>query len=160
MIAIKYLQTLTKQLTKQTIYAEQLLQKLALEHEALISSAPESLEKIVEEKQALLKQLESGIATITKSLSEHGFAEDISELDTLLQQLPDNTPLHQQWHKLQVLAQQCKSNNEINGGIVSLKQRHIQQAMDILKGGSSSKNTYDKQGVIDSHSDNGRVTKA
>ncbi len=160
MIAIEHLQTLTKQLTKQISYAEQLLEKLASEHETLISAAPEALDKIVEEKQALLKQLESGMTTITKSLSKHGFAENISELDTLLQQLPKNTPLHRQWYKLQDLAQQCKNKNEVNGGIVSLKQRHIRQAMDILKGSPSSKNTYDKQGAIDSHSDNSRVTKA
>jgi flagellar biosynthesis/type III secretory pathway chaperone len=160
MIAIEHLQVLTKQVTKQISYAEQLLELLASENEVLITNDPQSLDKVVEEKQTLLTQLESGMVTITKSLSKHGFTADIDGFNTLLQQLPNNSPLHRQWHKLQALALQCKNSNEVNGGIVSQRQHHIRQAMDILKGKPSSKNTYDKQGTLDTRSDNNRVTKA
>jgi len=160
MIAIEHLQALTKQVTKQTACAQQLLEKLLSEHDILIAADADSLEKVVEEKQALLKQLESGMTNITQSISEHGFAADFSGINTLLQQLPENTPLHRQWDKLQNLAQQCKQKNEVNGGIVSLKQRHIRQAIDILKGAPPRKNTYDKQGTIDNYLDKNSYTKA
>ena len=160
MITIKNLQALTQLLLKQTSLAQNLLDKLTDEHKVLSSNDTDSLDHIVEEKQALMQQLETGMTTINHALSEQGFSADISGLDSLLQQLPENTPLHRQWHKLQKLAKQCQEKNMVNGGIVSLKQRHIRQALDILTGNQSSKNTYDKQGEVDTHSTKSAYTKA
>ncbi len=160
MITIEHLQALTKQVTKQSDFAQRLLDNLASEHNALLAADADSLDKVVGEKQALLKQLEAGLANITQSISKHGFAADFSGFDALLQQLPENTPLHRQWEQLQELAGKCKQQNELNGGIVSLKQQHIRQALDILKGAPPSKNTYDKQGTIDSYLDKSGYTKA
>ncbi len=160
MITIEHLQALTAQVTTQTTFAQQLLENLASEHDALLAADADSLDKVVGEKQALLKQLETGLANITQSISMHGFAADFSGFDTLLQQLPENTPLHRQWERLQELTGECKQQNEVNGGIVSLKQRHIRQALDILKGAHPGKNTYDKQGTIDNYLDKSSYTKA
>lgn len=160
MITIKNLQALTQLLTKQTSLAQKLLDKLTDEHEVLSSNDSDSLDRVVEQKQVLMQQLETGMTTINHALSEQGFSADISGLDSLLQQLPENTPLHRQWHKLQELAKQCQEKNMVNGGIVCLKQRHIRQALDILTGNQSSKNTYDKQGEVDTRSTKNAYTKA
>jgi flagella synthesis protein FlgN len=160
MITIEQLQVLTKQVTAQSNFAQQLLENMASEHVALLAADADSLDIVIDEKQALLKQLEAGLAAITQSISKHGFAADFSGFDALLQQLPENTPLHRQWERLQELADECKQQNEVNGSIVSLKQRHIRQALDILKGAPPSKNTYDKQGTIDSYLDKNSYTKA
>ncbi|MCF6280867.1 MAG: flagellar protein FlgN [Candidatus Polarisedimenticolaceae bacterium] len=160
MITIENLQALTQLLLKQTSLAQNLLDKLTDEHEVLSLNDSDLLDRIVEHKQALMKQLEAGMTTITHALSEQGYSADISGLDSLLQQLPENTPLHRQWHKLQELAKQCQEKNMVNGGIVSLKQRHIRQALDILTGTQSSKNTYDKQGEVDTRSTKSTYTKA
>ena len=160
MIAIEHLQALTQLLAKQTTSAQQLLNKLQQEHEVLISADTDMLNQIVTQKQTLIQQLESGMTTINQSLSGIGLDADKAGIHSLLQSLPDNTPLHQQWEKLQQLARECQERNEINGGIVTLKQRHVRQAMDILKGGPSNENTYGKAGEVSSSPALNSYTKA
>lgn len=160
MIAIEHLRALTQLLTKQTTYAQQLLEKLQQEHSVLTSNKTEQLDQVVAEKQQLMKQLENSMTQVNTLLIEHKFSANKTGLDSLLQTLPANTPLHRQWEKLQELAITCQENNDINCGIVTLKQRHIRQAIDILKGNPSNETVYDKQGEVGSSSVLNAFTKA
>ena len=160
MIAIEHLQALTELLTEQTIHVQQLLEKLRQEHSVLSSGETERLDQIVTEKKSLILLIDSSMEGVNRLLSEQGFTANKAGLDSLLQTLPDSTPLHRQWEKLQHFVAACQEKSDINSGIVTLKQRHVRQAIDILKGNPSNENIYDKQGEVGSGSTLNSFTKA
>lgn len=157
-------QQLTILLNSELTCLHNLLDTLNQEFEALTSSDIEALEQITPRKNnALAKQAEATISrqNFTTTIVNENIADisgNISEKKTTtsentekgLQQLIANyqnqADLSKTITQLQTLAEQCQTTNRSNGRLISQKQKHTRNALDILRQADSSPSTYSGQG--------------
>jgi len=126
--------------------ARDLLQILGREYQALTHAEADQIKSISVEKQRQMQQLQERLLERDHFLLRQGLAPGKQGTELLLKQTP---PLHDSqslWEELQALAGRLREQNETNGGIVSLGQRHVQQALDLLTGRSSNGDTYGPAG--------------
>ena len=154
------IKTLSHLLQSQAACLKELLKTLKQEHEVLSSGDVDTLLTTTEEKQQLLHKLELHMSGVTGFLCDEGLGTDMAAIPELLEQLPANSPLQKLWPALQQLSSRCQDQNEINGGIVTLNQRHTREALNILKGNQSAGDTYGKQGTTNSSASSGTLAKA
>lgn len=136
-------QQLLRLLSAEYACASSLLELLQKEHQILKSGDPDTLTSISREKQQgviqmhrhaqqrerLARQLQTGNAGIGELIK----ADPESEAAGL-------------WQQLGEIGIQLQQQNEINGGMVALNQRHTRQALEILCGRSSSREIYGSRG--------------
>ena len=133
---------------------------LEQEHQALIEKDADKITQSSEQKLAQLKVLEGLFSGRDHFLDSLGIDTKTTGLASLLQELPTDNPLAAQWQKLQQLAEALQRQNDINGSIVTLSQRHVSMALDILTGQTGSTPTYGPSGKASSNKSSGRVAKA
>ena len=154
------IKSLSRLLLSEATCLKQLLKTLKQEHEVLISGDVDALLKTTENKQQLLHKLECHMDSVNGFVRKEGLGVDIAALQEVIEKLPANNPLQKQWLTLQQLSKECQDQNEINGGIVTLNQRHTREALNILKGNQSTGDTYGKQGTANSSALSGTLAKA
>jgi flagellar biosynthesis/type III secretory pathway chaperone len=151
---------LSQLLEKELDATQRMLEILKQEHQALIEKDADKITHSSEEKLAQLKALEALFSQRDHYLSSLGVDTKKSGLASLLQPLPADRPLARQWQQLLQLAEALQRQNDINGSIVNLSQRHISMALDILTGQASGTPTYGPSGKASSNKSSGRVAKA
>lgn len=139
---------------------QHMLEILQQEHQALVEKDADKITQSSEEKLAQLKELEAQFLRRDHFLESLGVNSKESGLASLLQALAAENPLTLQWQRLQQLAEELQRQNDINGSIVTLSQRHISMALDILTGQTGSTPTYGPSGKTSSNKSSGRVAKA
>ena len=109
--------------------AEQLLTILKREHEALVRGDLPAIETLVREKQQAVVDLDA----VANSLRRQPDAA------------PDADPERAQ--RFTAVANQCRHQNEINGGMVAASLRHVQQMLALLQGQVPGDELYSRAGA-------------
>jgi len=144
---IKQQQQLSQLLAAEIKETYQLLDILVEEHQALSSSDPDLIASSSAKKLDVLKRVEQHHTQRAHFLSSIGLSSSNEEMDTLIKRLPKESLLVTQWQELQDLAEKLHRQNEINGGVIALTQRHITLALDILSGKANiTSTTYGRSG--------------
>jgi flagellar biosynthesis/type III secretory pathway chaperone len=110
--------------------ARSLAATLAAERTALTGDSPQTVERLAAEKTQILgtiEQLEAERRALWAA-PNLGLAATIAE----------------RWRDLMELMAGCRTANEVNGHIIHVRQRQVQQLIDIVRGGPAM--TYDPQG--------------
>ena len=128
---------------------------LRAEQSALTGKDPAQLEQLVQEKLALLKQLEHSVQArdrLQKAAGLEAGIEGGSELVATLNQ----PQLSADWQALTELAKTVSDLNDQNGQLASQGQRATRTALGILTGRSETEDTYStlrrKSGGVSSYS--------
>ena len=135
--------------------AEALLQALADERAALESGEPEPLREAVARKEALFPRLQTLESNLRALLPQQGGQTEA------LRKLDGSGTLVARHEHLRILFERCAHQNRINGGIVELSQRHLQQSLAILRGNlGTAEGTYDPRGQLHAESPGHLLSKA
>lgn len=124
---------------------ESLLDIVRREQLALKGHNAEQILTISSEKQEAISRLQACMKARDAWLAGHDLATGTQGASSLMDHNAD-TAVSQLWQKLGKLAKSLHEQNEINGGIVTLNQRHNKQALDILCGRSGRSHTYGAKG--------------
>lgn len=139
-------QQLASLLSAEIACAQDLLQILEQEYQALTQAQTDQIESISAAKQQQMQQLQQRLLERDRFLLRLSLAPGKRGMDLYLKQTPPQHHSQSLWEELQALARRLREQNEINGGIVSLGQRYVQQALNLLTGRSSSGDTYGPAG--------------
>ncbi len=114
---------------------------LRREQAALVSRDPEVLTDIVQEKVAVLKQLEPSMQARDRLQVSAGLPEGIEGGSRLVDMLKQDA-LTRDWGQLTGLAKAISELNDHNGSLALQGQRMTREALGILTGRSPSDDTY------------------
>ena len=122
----------------------QLLEIMMAERSALMESDTDVINTMSEKKQPLVLQLEQLGRQRDALLQADGFSADKDGLAAYIdnQTQQDATALNTILGQLKQTAQDCRENNQINGGIVNVNRQHIQRAMNIFRGREMNPSSY------------------
>jgi len=146
----KQQQQLSQLLAAELKESYQLLGILTEEHQALSSSDPDLITAISTKKLDAMKRMEQHHTMRTQFLASIGLSSSSEEMEAFIKHLPKESLIVTQWQELQDLARKLHHQNEINGGIIALTQRHITLALDILSGKAHTTSTYGRSGQTNS----------
>jgi flagella synthesis protein FlgN len=132
---------------------------LQREHSALKARDPDRVLEISREKQQAVEQMQLSGRQREQLFASLRVAPGTEGTEALFQANPD-AACTDLWRQLGELAGQLREQNEINGGILALSQRHNQQALDILCGRTESRNTYGAKGQHHQTQSGHTLTKA
>lgn len=140
--------------------AESMHKLLGLEYEALTDGDPDQIKSISAEKIQQMRLMEQLLAKRNGFLLELGLAPDISAIETAISGMESNSELRAQWEKFRSVTIKLQKQNDINGGIISIGQRRVKQALDILSGKENLSGTYSQEGETTFSKSNNLHTKA
>ncbi len=136
--------------------AQRLLDAIDAEFQALKGSDPGAVNSTLETKLRELgafEQLENQRQTLFAAAdpSTAGIHHALAALD-------DDLP--HQWEQLLRLARECRQRNQTNAAIVEAGRRHVQRALDLLRGSPENSKTYGRKGDTHSASNGHTLAKA
>lgn len=118
-----------------------LLVALKAEYEALEKNDLVAFEKAVIDKQQHANNLQRLEAALIETLKSAGLQSDSNGVEQFLQQKTNNSETHtgvELWQRLQTCFDSCRTQNLVNGHIISLASYTVQQALNVLTGKESS----------------------
>ena len=127
--------------------ADRLEGVLAAERNALRTGDPDALQRLTDEKLALLQDLERWAAAHERFLRAQQLPPGRQGSEMFLAGLPHAAEEHMLWRRVRQTVSACRDSNEVNGGIVTLSRARVQRALMVLSGGSSEPSTYGKAGA-------------
>lgn len=148
-ISAEQQQRLAQVISAELECAQALAVILQQEHHALKSLDPDRVLEISREKQQAVERLQQGSRQREQLLAALGLPPDSkrsSEGTDALMRANTDSDCAGLWRQLREIAGQLREQNEINGGILALSQRHNQQALDVLCGRTDGRNTYGAKG--------------
>jgi len=133
---------------------EEMLAILKKEEQALRERDIETFENAVEQKQQQLQKLEELEKHILpfageKVAGDAGQGSAAEHMATFIDSMPESSireKVRTQWTRFQALTRQCNEQNEINNRVLIASRVSLQQALDILRGESSTPNLYGASG--------------
>ncbi|MBS0611930.1 MAG: flagellar protein FlgN [Proteobacteria bacterium] len=128
-------------LDRQIEVAGELAAALEAERDALTGTSPVRVSEKAAQKVQLLTQFEQLENERRRLYTESGLITQGAEREA---DSEHPRSIAQRWRALMSLLAHCRSANETNGLIVSLKQGQVRQLLDILRGGAAC--TYGPQG--------------
>ena len=140
--------------------AGKLLDTLAAEHAALIRGDADAISAASSLKLEQMKAFQCLLSERNRYLARFGFPPGREGTEALLESGPADRPTRENWEKLQKMALRLRDGNDLNGGIVALEQRHVQQALDILTGRVMENQTYGPAGGRGSGHQSNSLAKA
>ncbi len=140
--------------------AGRLLELLRTEYSLLQKGSPQALQDLLEEKTQQLKRVEAAVAAHNHFLEQHGMSTDRQGTESLIQQSSDEEHLSQTWQRFSELLEECHKQNVVNGGAITLNQRHVTQTLDILRGLGQRDKTYGPSGETKPNSTSKSLGKA
>jgi len=158
---IQQQQQLSQLLSEELKETNQLLDILIEEHQALSTSDPDLINVCSNNKLNALQRIEQHHTKRTHFLHSIGLSSSNKEIDAFIKRLPKENMLVDQWRELQSVAKKLQHQNEINGGVIALTQRHITLALDILSGKANiTSTTYGRSGQTNSGATPQHIAKA
>lgn len=137
-----------------------LLTTLNQEFEILTNGDVSALEQATKEKNdALAKQAAATLARqnfVINSMHENSD----QGLQQLISTFQDQQALSTSIEQLRSLAEQCQSINRVNGRLITQKQQHTRNALDILRQADSKPSIYSGQGDTVTQSETRSLGKA
>ena len=138
-------------LQQQRYTSHKLLEILDQEHTALSGNDLQGIETILAAKERCMSQLER-LSREFLEMTPH-FPGQKNAMAAYLRSIDPQGAwgLEPLWQQIEKLLSQCRQKNNINGKIISLCRRHVQQALSILlQGGQGSEACYSPTGVSQS----------
>lgn len=126
--------------------AESLFELLQQEHRLLISGEAEAIQNISARKHAQIKQLSEQLLTRDRFLKTLQLPRGKEGIELFIQLTEESGSIRRCWEQIQKLAAELRDRNEVNGGIVTLAQRHVRQALNLLTCHSENNTTYGRAG--------------
>lgn len=117
---------------------------LIKERQALEERDYDSFEKLLEEKDQLLKRLQINALNRTQFLHQSGFVNAAQLLEQAKAEAPIVADL---WQKLEKQWLVCQELNRINEQIVKRTEIVVRRSLDILRGQSNNTKVYGANGV-------------
>lgn len=139
--------------------ADQLIELLGREQEALKQRNSQQLESLITEKNALLAALANSANQRRTWLTSQGKPADEAHWEELIQAM-GGQKLDDLWQALQEKLQQCHHLNEVNGKMIARGQQTINRLLDILRGQFDAPKLYNQSGNTQTHKSRGGVVKA
>lgn len=132
--------------------ASELLVILNSERDALVSSETEIMDKMSADKQPLIVKLEQLGRQREQIVQADGFSSGKEGLNAFIANQNDtNTAqLNVLLKQLRVVAQACRENNQINGGIVNVNRQYLHKAISIIRGRDTEITSYGPGGAYSS----------
>lgn len=118
--------------------ADELLEILKLERQALISGKPEALEQVSTSKLQSI----NAFKLLGDNLNRYLGNESI---ESLLARI-GGINLQQRWQKLLATAMECQKNNLANGAIIDERQNYVRHAIKCLFGQEARPSVYGRMG--------------
>lgn len=124
--------------------ASQLSTILQQEREALKSANHEMVSQLTQKKQPLILQLEQLGRQRESILKVSGFPSGRSGLEAFIanQSEPEAEKLTQLVARIREVAQSCRENNVINGGVINVNRQYLGRALSILRGRDPDVSAY------------------
>lgn len=147
-------------LSREIELARQLLNALEQEHDALEQHSASAIQAALELKTERLAQFERSETERRRALSSLDIADNRGAIDAYFADQAKEMPaLAQLWTELLDLAEACRRQNQSNGALVDTQRRHVQRALDILRGEPDA-TTYGPDGDTDRRSGSHSLAKA
>lgn len=121
-----------------------LLESLKLERQALIDADIDKINELSDKKQPLVLQLELLSKQREAILQSVGFNADKAGIAAFISNQPakQSQMLKMVLDKLRSIAQACRQQNQLNGGIVNVNRQYVQRAMSIFRGRDVNADAY------------------
>ncbi|WP_428603390.1 flagella synthesis protein FlgN [Sedimenticola sp.] len=139
--------------------ARSLMEILQREHKALKSRDPDQVLSISREKQQAVEEMQGLARQRDHLLASFKIPGGTAGIKRLLQHDTDSV-CSTLWKDLAEIATELREQNEVNGGILALSQRHNNQALDILCGRTHNRNTYGAKGQYNKEAPGHSLAKA
>lgn len=136
-------------LSDQVEILTRLNETLRIEYDIMNTQKTDEVQKISEQKQNLVNDLEALNQNWQDFLRSQKAEFTLQGIRTAILKLEKAEPqkLPMLWEQLGDLSQACQHQNTINGAVVTLRQQVTQQALEILRGQTmGGGNTYDSKG--------------
>ncbi len=130
------------------------------EYEALTDGNPEAITAISKKKLEQLRMMEQHLQQVNFFLLELGLTADTQGAEQAIARTGPDNKLQTKWDELRSMEIKLQRQNEINGGIITIGQRRVKQALDILSGKEGLTGTYGQDGETQFSNSNNLHTKA
>ncbi len=152
--------TLSSLIEEELELARSMLVLLEGEYEALTDGNPEAITTISKKKLEQLRVMEQHLQQVNYFLLELGLTADTQGAEQAIAQTGPDNKLQTKWDELRSMEIKLQRQNEINGGIITIGQRRVKQALDILSGKEGLTGTYGQDGETQFSNSNNLHTKA
>jgi len=153
-------QTISNLLDEELVMAKSMYGLLEREYEALTDGDPEVITATSKKKLEQLHEMEQHLAQVNLFLLELGLTADTRGAEQAIAMTGPDQTLQSKWDELRSMEIKLQRQNEINGGIITIGQRRVKQALDILSGKAGLTGTYSQEGEAKFSKSNGLHTKA
>jgi len=153
-------QTISNLLDEELAMAKSMYGLLEREYEALTDGDPEVITATSKKKLEQLQEMEQHLAQVNLFLLELGLTADTRGAEHAIAMTGPDQTLQSKWDELRSMEIKLQRQNEINGGIITIGQRRVKQALDILSGKAGLTGTYSQEGEAKFSKSNGLHTKA
>lgn len=127
-----------------------LLAALEAEAAALGGRDPETLAKATADKTSALEALETLERERRDFCARIGAGPSQADMDAWLAAFADGATemsvLRERWRSLTELLRRCRQTNQANGLVVASLQRRVQQALNLMRNGSTEPPVYGRSG--------------
>ena len=154
------IQTLSNLIEEELEMAGAMHGLLENEYEALTDGDPELITAISRKKLEQLRKMEQHLGKVNLYLLELGLTADTSGAEQAIARTGPDSRIQSKWDELRSMEIKLQRQNEINGGIITIGQRRVKQALDILSGKSGLTGTYSQEGETQYSNSNNLHTKA
>ncbi len=125
--------SLTQMIEQEHLLASRLYEVLAQELAALERMDSESIQSLAQEKSRLLVAIDMQVGEREKK-HPNAFDESALYLITDLAPLPTINALHQLMNDYRHMLDRCRTQNEINGRIITINRRSVERHLSLLRG--------------------------
>lgn len=129
---------------------------LGAEAKALITRDVEAMERLLDEKQGLIQQLEHLENRMRQLLQSAGFGTQPRDVEACLAWCDDSGQLIKGWRLLMERIRNAQQQNRINGATLESSRRYTQQTLALLRGQVPESDLYNPTGNTGSYALAGR----
>ncbi|MDO8344141.1 MAG: flagellar protein FlgN [Cellvibrio sp.] len=152
--------SLREMITQDSAALAQLKQLLTHEREQLEQRKQDELPRIVEQKAALLDQLNNSAKQRQQILTTLGLPANARGWDLFLQRNTATQALLGEWKLLVSEFEDCQKMNDINGKMIARSQQTLSHLLGLLRGKVAAPSLYTAQGTKTQHTASYTVAKA
>ena len=136
-------------LSMEKLCLSRLKKSLEQEQAALENRQTDALKEVVKEKQNALDEVVELQQRRANLLQQYGFSNDEQGVSSCIAGCSPSLSreLFPLWKQLHTLIEQCRDLNLVNGRILELNDRCVQQTLAILTNGTQPLELYSSQGV-------------
>lgn len=138
----------------------QFKQLLTQERELLEQRKQEGLQEIIEQKAAVIDQLNNSAKLRQQILIALGLPTNAAGWDTFLQRNNATLPLRDDWQILVSEFEECQKMNDVNGKMIARSQQTLNHLLNLLRGKVAAPSLYTAQGTQTQYTASYTVAKA